>query len=86
MSSTSKPPTPSYLRAPRLADQLVAALRTYLAQVDRTSEVGAAHAETIADFLAETEPFGTGVTAASRTRPLGAVDQRVDPARTGTEG
>lgn len=82
MSETQRaqrPPVPSYLRAPALTDQLVAALRTYLAGVDTSSPVGAAHHATIEGFLAETEPFGTGVQTSPRPR-------QVSDLRTGTEG
>lgn len=78
----ARPAVPSYLRAPALTDQLVAALRTYLAGVDTSNPVGAAHAATIKGFLAETEPFGTNVQTTDRPRQLGSID----PARTGTEG
>lgn len=76
----SRPPVPSYLRAPALGDQLIAAMRTYLAGVDTSNPVGAAHAATIEGFLAETEPYGTGVQTSARPRSVGTID------RTGTEG
>jgi len=78
----SRPPVPSYLRAPALGDQMIAALRTYLAGVDTANPVGAAHAATIEGFLTETEPFGTGVQTSARPRAIGSID----PTRTGTEG
>jgi hypothetical protein len=80
----SRPPIPSYLRAPRLADQLIAALLKYLASdlVDRSDPMGAAHADTIADFVTETEPFGTGVRTSDRPRAVGSIDTT----RTGTGG
>jgi hypothetical protein len=77
-----RPPTPSYLRVPALADQLLAALRTYVDSIDQSNPVNAAHAATIEGFLAETKPFGTDVQVTTRPRQLGPVD----PARTGTEG